>query len=296
MPPVLEQKKRESAQRAVPVRKRTKLVDARQMRKSIDATADPKKYLEAQFALKNANSTSRPRSPSVTGGTAEGRPSAFLSPPHSPPAAPAGGLPKIDTGMVHEAKKPSPVDLNAKSPQATTSAVEPPTASAPEAGAPATEAGDSTEDEPFVPPGSAPPAPSVTSPPIHAPSPVLASPAGDTVLASGPASLSRNVSGELSRIRGPRVPAARGPRPLSTAVAATVPISGRASPPRGGMSPRQSFTSTRAGSPGTDARNTRPRTPPDVKDYLPTKRGGRTAAGSFSRARPMGDSSPGNGQ
>ncbi|KAG8861445.1 hypothetical protein FRB96_002894 [Tulasnella sp. 330] len=293
LPPVLEQKKRETAQRAVPVRKRTKLVDARQMRKSIDATADPKKYLEAQFALKNMHSTPRPQSPSPTANSqGTGRPPAFLSPPSSPPAAQAGGLPNIDTGITGEAKRASPVDLNEKSPQGTLPATEAPPAITSET---ATEDEQTTEDEPFVPPGSAAPAPSVSSPQIHAPSPVAASPS-DTVLATGPGSLSRKVSNEQSRIRGPRVPAARGPRPLSTASAATVPVAGRASPTRGMASPRTSFTAARSGSPGTDARNTRPRTPPDVKDYLPSKKGGKTAAGSFSRTKPMGDSSPGDSQ
>ncbi|KAG9037564.1 hypothetical protein FRB95_005146 [Tulasnella sp. JGI-2019a] len=288
LPPVLEQKKRESAQRAVPVRKRTKLVDARQMRKSIDASADPKKYLEAQFALKNHNVTSRPNSPKPEAPPMlDGRPQAFLSPPSSPPSGSVGDLPNIDTSLASQERKPSPVNLNEeRSHRGPTPADEAPPASTHDASMHASDAEPPTEDEPFVPPGHAPAA---TSPHTDVSSPVPASPAGDAVIAIGPSNLSRTASGETSRVRGPRVPLARGPRPLSTAAAATVPLSGRSSPPRGGMSARSSFAASRTGSSGStgaDSRIVRPRTPPDVKDYLPSKRGGRAPAGSFSRARP----------
>jgi len=297
LPPSIERKRRESAQRAMPVRKRTKLVDARQMRRSIDASADPRKYLEAQFALKNPNS--RPSSPNPGG--SGGRPPAFLTPPHSPPTLPAGGgLPTIDTsgfgmegvGSGVAALAPSPVDLNdhiSPKPAAPPIAEAPPPVSTKPPSPPADiqRASEYPMDEPFAPPisGSGP-SPPLTSPLNGPASPTATSPGGDTILAAGPPSLSRKTSGEQSRlgIRGPRVSLARGPRPLSTAAAATVPLGSR---PRQGSfgSPRPPATG-RAGSPGADVRNpVRPRTPPDVKEYLPTKRGGRASAGSFSAAR-----------
>lgn len=296
LPVAIEQKQKDSAQRAAPVRKRTKLVDARQMRKSIDASADPKKYLEAQFALKNPG-PSRPTTPNPPAGPGGERPPAFISPPHSPTASNNSLLPPLDTGTapalavsVASPPNPSPVNLNDEvAPKPAQSAPDAaPTKVSPVEQPPQPQfAEGSAQDEPFSPPSAS--------------SPMMSPGGADAILATGPASLSRTASSEVSRLRGPRVAGARGPRPLSTAAAATVPIATpptRGSPPRqgsmgGGGSPRSSF-SGRLGSPGPEGRpSARPRTPPDAKEYMPSKRGGRAPAASFSRTRPMGDGSNG---
>ncbi|KAG8899596.1 hypothetical protein FRB99_006560 [Tulasnella sp. 403] len=229
LPPTIERKKRENAQRAMPTRKRTKLVDARQMRRSIDASADPRKLLEAQFILNE-----------------EGAAKARAAPVPQPTPAPA--------------------------PSAHPDAV----------------------DEPFVPPGPPPPIASQAGPATTA-TPASPTRNADMPLSNQPASLHRTTSSESHRvpIRGPRIQARGGPRPISTIGSpggARPPPSVSSSPPaRSGSLRKSSITSSgRAGSPGAESRiGARPRTPPDVKDYLPSKRGGRAAAGSFSRTRPM---------
>ncbi|KAG8972691.1 hypothetical protein FRB90_010164 [Tulasnella sp. 427] len=258
IPSTIERKKKEVAQRAMPVRKRTKPMDARRMRRSIDASADTKKLLEEQLALKNP--TFKPASPSTTG-----RPQ-FVSPPTSPPAT-GQGLPPITTTSPTDGgdsqptpsvavEPPTPVNLNDER----RAAVQAQPLAPPPPPLPQQPAED--HDEPFTPP-------------------TAASPPQDQPISGTPSQLHRNASNESGRMRGPRVQVrAGGPRaPPSTGspAGARPPPTTAAGAQRPGSPRRTSVSSVASPTAG------RPRTPPDASDYAPSKRGGRTAAGSFSR-------------
>ncbi|KIO24816.1 hypothetical protein M407DRAFT_25778 [Tulasnella calospora MUT 4182] len=257
LPQTVERKKKEMAQRAVPVRKRTKPMDSRRMRRSIDASADTKKLLEEQLALKNP--TFKPNSPNTAG-----RPQ-FVSPPSSPPAG-GQGLPPITTTSPTDGEfvkgesqtptvavePPTPVNLNDENRAAVHAPQQPPAESA------ETE----SQDEPFSPP------------------------TGDRPLSNNPSTLNRTASNEAARLRGPRVQArGGGPRPPASGAS---PAGARPPPSAavgaGGQRPG-SPRRTSVGTPASPA-SQRPRTPPDANDYAPSKRGGRAAAGSFTRSRP----------
>ncbi|KAG8929178.1 hypothetical protein FRC02_005910 [Tulasnella sp. 418] len=232
LPPTIEQKKKEM-DRPMPTRKRTKLVDARINRKSIDATQDPRKLLEAQFALQNPRS--RPSSPNpmerprfVSPPTSPrnslsvgGRPT-FISPPSSPPAGATShpALPTIQTmgvqdeGAPHGASvkvhPPTPVNLNDE-----TSPVHKPESETP-------------PQATFVPPPPPPainPSQQTSSNQPRPGSPRTGSPKTSASSIDSSSSLSRSGSagGGDARPRGPRVAGgARGPRPLATQASATV--------------------------------------------------------------------------
>ncbi|KAG8916646.1 hypothetical protein FRC01_002944, partial [Tulasnella sp. 417] len=250
LPQTVERKKKEMAQRAMPVRKRTKPMDARRMRRSIDASADTKKLLEEQLALKNP--TYKPNSPN-TGGRPQ-----FISPPSSPPAG-GQGLPPITT------TSPTDGEFVKSETQTPTVAVEPPTPVNLNDGdraaihgsqqPPAESAESESPDEPFTPPTAS--------------------------------TLNRNASSEAARLRGPRVQArGGGPRPLalgSSPAGARPPPSAAAA--GAGVQRPGSPRRTSAGTAASPA-SQRPRTPPNASDYAPSKRGGRAAAGSFSRSKP----------
>lgn len=234
------------------------------MRRSIDASADTKKLLEEQLALKNP--TFKPASPSTTG-----RPQ-FVSPPSSPP--PSGqAVPPITTSSAAEAEAPRSEGL-----QTPSVAVQPPTpVNLNDERRAAAQAQVPFQAPPPPPPFQAPPPP----PPIQSPPESSQmegqdepfSPPSDRPLSGHPSSLHRTASNEAGRMRGPRVQArAGGPR--------ASPGGARAPPSTGGQTPE---------SPRMSASNTPPavpqrtRTPPNASDYAPSKRGGRAAAGSFSR-------------
>ncbi|KAG8912112.1 hypothetical protein FRC00_005259 [Tulasnella sp. 408] len=257
LPQTIERKRKELAQRAVPVRKRTKPMDARRMRRSIDASADTKKLLEEQLALKNP--TYKPNSPS-TGGRPQ-----FISPPTSPPAA-GQGLPPITT------TSPTDGEFVKSETQTPTVAVEPPTpvnlndenrATAHNSQQPPAESAETeSRDEPFTPP------------------------TGDRPISSNPSTLNRTGSHEGARMRGPRVQArGGGPRPLASGAS---PAGARPPPSAAAGADVQRPGSPRRTSVGTPASpaTQRSRTPPNASDYAPSKRGGRAAAGSFSRTKP----------
>lgn len=232
-------------------------MDARRMRRSIDASADTKKLLEEQLALKNP--TYKPNSPS-TGGRPQ-----FVSPPTSPPAA-GQGLPPITTTSPTDGEfvksetqtptvavePPTPVNLNDENRAAAHISHQPPAESA------ETE----SRDEPFTPP------------------------TGDRSVSSNPSTLNRTASNEGARMRGPRVQArGGGPRPLASGAS---PAGARPPPSAAAGADVQRPGSPRRTSVGTPASpaTQRPRTPPNASDYAPSKRGGRAAAGSFSRTKP----------
>jgi len=95
----------------------------------------------------------------------------------------------------------------------------------------------------------------------------------------GAASLHRSGSGETSRIRGPRVGGARGPRgPASSGSFSS------ASPPI--HNPTGSIVRASISNIEGLKRNSgkvSPAPPADPRDYAPKKRGGKAAAGAFSR-------------
>lgn len=228
------------------------MVDARQMRRSIDARTDPRMILEAQFQMKNGPKPTSPPTIITGDGTlvhsdGESTPSVKLEPP-SPinlAASPTKFVPP---------PPPPPLPVNAV--------------------------------PPISPPAAVAPVPAPVPAPVETPK--SPSTKEDAPISAGPTNLSRTGSGQETRMRGPRIAPTRGggPRPLSLAGAAKPSVG---VPTR---SPRNSISSVggpvgRSGSPISETRQAiRPRTPPDARDYAPSKRGGRAAAGSFSRTRP----------
>lgn len=203
LPPTLTRKKRESDNRPIPVRKRTRPVDLRVSRSRLSGSIDPQKLLELQLERKEGRSrNSSPNRPTPTSATAD------------------------QATLTQEARQSEPKSLPEPESIEATSLAAPP--------------GD--EDLPprpnFVEPppefeerdGTSPVVPSTPTPPTVveiAPSPTFKrsesrSPrSGSPIAKTGSTNLKRNVSGESNRLRGPRM--ARGPRPPSQVLSKTAP-------------------------------------------------------------------------
>lgn len=204
--PALVEKKKMEADRPMPTRKRTALVDQRMSRSNMSIDADPQAILAQQRSLQQP---SRPTEPAASPAPAPA--------PTVAPTAPVIPAPSFQSERIHVLPA-TPVNVIPASPN------------------PRQNAADSDEDEPpfdptaFQTPSQTPPMDN--SRPILPPvnmggsiSPGRASPAspggssahvhrqslGEDAITPGGAGLKRNSSAEASRLRGPR--GARGPRP-----------------------------------------------------------------------------------
>nr|XP_018260514.1 GTPase activating protein [Kwoniella dejecticola CBS 10117]OBR82672.1 GTPase activating protein [Kwoniella dejecticola CBS 10117] len=238
--PTLIEKKKKEADRVMPTRKRTALVDQRISRSSLSgADKDPQQLLELQHALQHPSQSQPPRaaSPSPT--------SKVAAPPHLGSALGFG--PPLENVAQ---QSPAPPSQTSKEAQPATSQIPPKNANASDDRPPTfIEPADDDDDRPpvfkepksdsrpvtptegFVPPPTAhdpsksatrsstptdsfrPPNGAAQNTDARAPTPSAGKDGEDSVIAAGAGSggLKRATSGETSRLRGPR--GARGPRP-----------------------------------------------------------------------------------
>lgn len=183
-PPLLE-KKKQQAERVMPYRKRTVLVDQRISRSDLARDFDPQELLAQQ--AKRASLDGR-RSP--TKAPAVEIPVPAVAEPEALPVSPAGDEFKTPLGTP-AAEPANPVPVVAATP--------------PPAPAPAVPAAVPAETSPVDAPASGRTTPSRSS--VHS----ATGPAPDEVIAPAAGGLKRNTSSEASRLRGPK--GARGPRP-----------------------------------------------------------------------------------
>jgi len=276
IPKAISRKKRESLERPMPTRKRTKMVDQRLSRSRISVGSDPRQLLAAQHAAQYGPSSrgTSPAPPPV--------PRPVSPPPTSVPNVPVTSQESSDPIIVPSAPTPIPEE---PTPLPAESYVPPPrpqfveressseyaTPPRPTFIEPIPESGDDsnvvvfppTPVRPQSPDGPAAPSPSSTSPPPSA--------GTEDVSLASKVSLRRTGSGEASRVRGPRVVqrSSRGAAPTPLSGASTRPIA-RASP----ASPRP----LHARSPPAA-----PLTPEQAREYAPKKHVGKTNAALFSR-------------
>ncbi|WVR08274.1 hypothetical protein IAU60_005321 [Kwoniella sp. DSM 27419] len=209
--PNLVEKKKRDADRVMPIRKRTALVDQRISRSSLGSEKDPQQLLEQQHAMQHP---ARATTPTPTGSGGRADPPQLSSLGFGPPLEDFKQT-KTDDG--DDEREPAfvpptddqpphfvePKDSRSSTP---TGDFRPPSVIPPNS----TDSRSSTPTEGFVPPtDAASPRGDTPPPPKTHEQAVIA--ADDAIIASGPGGLKRAGSGEVSRLRGPR--GARGPRP-----------------------------------------------------------------------------------
>ncbi|KIJ55243.1 hypothetical protein M422DRAFT_23852 [Sphaerobolus stellatus SS14] len=310
IPKAISRKKRESMDRVLPTRKRTKMVDQRLSRSKITYEVDPRQLLAAQHAAHNPPS----RSTSPAPGTERRRSVQPTSPPAVPPTASAQEEPKD----IHAPVPVLPTSPPAAEPVASTPpAPAPAPASAPAAPAPA-------PAETYVPPNRPvfaeeatdkyvpPPMPTFAEPSsefetptknvvVLPPTPVQPqSPTGSDTPSPSPtkanedrplvakSSLSRSGSSDVSRLRaGPR--GARAPARGAASGLGSPTTSSRS--PRASPSPTTSSPSPRASPSPTSSRplshsrgaSSASLTAEQAAQYAPKKHVGKGSAALFSR-------------
>lgn len=267
------QKKRESLERPMPTRKRTKMVDQRLSRSKISFGADPQQLLAAQHAAQHGP-PSRPASPSL-GVEFQQK----LQSPPAPPPLPTSSAPTNTGATKPQEQEPRPVSapqdayvppprpVFAESVPSEDKYIPPPRPTFAEPDNENNEGGIVVSPPTPVAPQSpvSPTVPSVSTTPPAAKS-------DDEKAPLGRGSLARSGSGETSsRVRGPRVA-----RTVGTA---------RGAAPVKSPSP-----------PGTSARPTHSRGQSSVsissdrtKDYAPKKYVGKANAAIFSRRTQASD-------
>lgn len=186
--PSLLEKKQKDADRVMPVRKRTVLVDQRISRSRLSAEPDPQALLEQQRALQNPpRATSPPPMSASNSSTGRAAPIS-ASNSSSSRAAPALGS---AFGLGHPVRRaPNPIAEDLVN-------VVPPT---PEVPQPAQEG--ILPDPPAV--ADADEREEILSPTANVLESMIQEASEDAAVGAGPAGVKRAVSGEVSRLRGPR--------------------------------------------------------------------------------------------
>ena len=275
LPKTIARKKRESLERPMPIRKRTKMVDQRLSRSRISYGADPQQLLAAQHAAQHGPPSRAARPARAPEPQAQPR-----SPPPGPSGPAAPEAPKLQEPEAPPAPTPAPYESYVAPPRPVFA-----------------------EPAPSVDDYKPPPRPTFIEPDNEAndeggvvvslPTPTKAqslvgatAPPEDTTASPvksdeekalvGKASLARSGSGEAaSRVRGPRVPRSTG---AARGGSATSPVA----------APGSSSLAR-----GTGPRLTHSRGPSSVseraKEYAPKKNVGKANAALFSRRTQASD-------
>lgn len=304
--PALVEKKKQEAERVMPTRKRTALVDQRISRSQLNGGSDPQQLLEQQHALAHpGKGDTPPSSASRSSVLSLGAPVAEEPEEHfETPAEEIAGmnLPKEDTMAMGKQVDRNSIPSRTATPPSFREAASspPPTFKEPPASPPRAQSPPPTFREPasspppsFREPAASPPR--ISSPPARFQEPSrsgAATPVLDDVnsptasildsmmehnpdeqpVGGGGGGLKRNTSAEVSRLRGPR--GARGPRPAPGRV-----VSGMGSPavaapveptPETSPTTNQPQENERGGGVGV------------AGDYAPRKGKGATSAGAVS--------------
>ncbi|KAF8584019.1 hypothetical protein K439DRAFT_1653298 [Ramaria rubella] len=271
LPKVITQKKRESLERPMPIRKRTKMVDQRLSRSRLSFAADPQQLLAAQHAAQRGP-LSRVASPTpvvepqvkTQPPVASPPPPPVALPPPPPPPPPAAKPQEPEPHLVQEVTyAPPPRPTFVESESSSKEYTPPPRPVFAEPDNESRGAGDGV---------SAPNLDKIQAPLLSPTSSIPPVDNPDLPLVSR-SSLSRSTSGDTGRVRGPRTL-----RPTGAGKSGSATVGSRPPPGTSLGGPRATHAR------GASSTSTVPGRPADyAKDYAPKRNVGKANAAIFSR-------------